>query len=71
VYSYLMSGVTHELEPDPVEDPDDDGEFDHIAELFLTTGPEHDIVLHNPECNTYKYRACDCIPVTLRRGAKA
>lgn len=61
-------------EPIVVVDPDDDdAEFDHLAELFLTTTADKDIVIHHPDCDEMntEHMPCSCVPITLKRGAKA
>jgi hypothetical protein len=65
-----VSGVIHPAEDDY---EDDEEETDEITEWFLTSGPKDSLELHQRECPTREddRRRCDCIPVTLQRGAIA
>ena len=65
-----VSGIAHEPETDWEEEEDE--EEDAIAEWFMTSNDDEALVLHDKECAVNAHHTiCDCVPVTLQRGAKA
>lgn len=64
-----MSGVVHHAE----DEYEDEEETDEITEWFRAAGPKDALELHQRDCPTREddRRRCDCIPVTLQRGALA
>lgn len=68
-----MSGIEQpEVLEIHIEEDEDQEETDMIAEAFRNTGDSYDVVIHSPDCATKQGGfECDCIPITLRRGAKA
>lgn len=55
-----------------IETGDDDEVEEFFLELFRAAGPEGEVVLHRKDCDTDDgITECTCIPITLRRGAKA
>lgn len=62
-----MSGY---LQGEPEEEESEgDEQVDVIEHMFMTTEDDAHIILHHPECEGAE--RCDCVPVTLVRGAKA
>ncbi len=68
-----MSGVTHRQDEDEELDPAEEEVTDRITEWFLTSGPTDALELHHWECPVEQDRKgrCDCVTVTLVRGATA
>ncbi len=69
-----MSDTIHDPEVEGEDEDDENEEFDYLTELFLDSGPDDAIILHQKDCianDDEEDDRCDCVPVTLQRGAKA
>lgn len=67
-----MSDPEDTLLTTEIDTSDDEEVEEFFLELFEAAGPEGEVVLHHLECKTKDgYNDCTCIPITLKRGAKA
>lgn len=70
-----MSGIPHTQDTnwDEVEEQEEQEIEDPVADWFITSGDGETLVIHHHTCDASQDERmrCDCIPVTLTRGAKA